>query len=285
MADNKKTKLRSKFFRVAVEGATTDGRNIERQHIQDMADSYDPALYSARIWIEHMRSLLPDSPFRAYGDVVAVKAEEVDIGGSKKLALFAQIDPTTDLVSIVNVAKQKLFTSIEIAPKFADTGKAYLQGLAVTDSPASIGTEMLAFAAENPDASPLKARKQSPENLFTACEASQIEFEEVQQAQRKGGLAMLLSNLGLAPKPEPEPKDDSADVTKLGQQLLDTFNEQEDRIEKLSAANASLNAKVNALSDQVADLRKVMDDTPQAYSQRKPVTGNRNSSAGDATDC
>ncbi|TDV46478.1 capsid scaffolding serine peptidase GPO [Pseudomonas graminis] len=40
-------------------------------------------------------------------------------------------------------------------------------GLGVTDTPASLGTEMLAFSAQHPDASPLKARKQSQDNLFT----------------------------------------------------------------------------------------------------------------------
>lgn len=37
----------SKWFRVAVEGATTDGRSIERGWIQQMAAQYDPALYRA----------------------------------------------------------------------------------------------------------------------------------------------------------------------------------------------------------------------------------------------
>ncbi|HFL6942989.1 TPA: GPO family capsid scaffolding protein, partial [Stenotrophomonas maltophilia] len=73
-----KTKKRSEFFRVAVEGATTDGRVIERQQIADIAETYDPEVYGARIWLEHFRSTLPDSPFRAYGDVLAVKAEEVE---------------------------------------------------------------------------------------------------------------------------------------------------------------------------------------------------------------
>lgn len=63
-----------------------------------------------------------------------MKAEEVDVGGVKKLALFAQIEPADALAAMVNNDKQKLYTSIEIAPKFADTGKAYLQGLAVTDT-------------------------------------------------------------------------------------------------------------------------------------------------------
>jgi hypothetical protein len=32
---------------------------------------------------------------------------------------------------------------MEVSTKFADTGKAYLVGLAATDDPASLGTEML----------------------------------------------------------------------------------------------------------------------------------------------
>jgi len=45
------------------------------------------------------------------------------------------------------IQSKKLFTSREINPKFADTGKAYLLGLAATDDPASLGTEMLTFSA------------------------------------------------------------------------------------------------------------------------------------------
>jgi len=284
--DNKK--LRSKFFRVAVEGATTDGRVIERQHIADMAASYDPQLYGARIWVEHLRSLMPDGPFKAYGDVLAVKAEEVDVGGVKKLALFAQIEPTPALVAMVNNDKQKLYTSIEIAPKIADTGKAYLQGLAVTDTPASLGTEMLAFAAQHPDANPLAGRKIDADNLFTAAEEAQITFDEIEQpAPRKNTLAVLLSGFGLLGKPAaaPEPKDDDTDTAKFGQQLLDVFAAQDDRIEKLAAENQGLTAKVQALSAQVASVRETLDSTPQTFAQRPPVAGPGGSKAGDATDC
>ena len=127
---------------------------------------YNPNTYAARIWIEHFRSVLPDSPFRAYGDVLAAKTEAVEINGVKKLALFVQIEPTDDLISR-NKARQKLYTSIEINPKFADTGRAYLDGLAVTDAPASLGTEMLAFSAKNPDASLRRYRKAAPQECGT----------------------------------------------------------------------------------------------------------------------
>ncbi|MBK1616753.1 phage capsid protein, partial [Rubrivivax gelatinosus] len=77
---------KSKWFRVATEGATTDGRRIERSWIEQMAANFDPKKYGARVWLEHMRGLYPDSVFRAYGDVAAVKAEKGEDG---KLALFA----------------------------------------------------------------------------------------------------------------------------------------------------------------------------------------------------
>ena len=176
---------KSKFFRVAVEGATTDGRVIDRAFIAQMAANFDPQVYGARIWMEHLRSTWSAGEFKAYGDVTAVKAEEVELGGVKKLALFAQISPTPELVAM-NKARQKIYTSIEINPKFADTGEAYLVGLAVTDSPASLGTEVLSFAAQHPELNPFAARKQSPDNLFTAAEETALEFEEIVQPEQEG---------------------------------------------------------------------------------------------------
>ena len=131
---------KAKRFRICTEGATTDGREITRSWIEQMAATYDPKVYGARINMEHIKGYYPDSPFRMYGDVTGVYAEEIADGALKgKLALYADIDPTADLVSLVK-ARQKVYTSIEVNPSFSDTGKAYLVGVAVTDSPASLGT-------------------------------------------------------------------------------------------------------------------------------------------------
>lgn len=100
---------KSKFFRVFTEGHTTDGRVVERQWITDIVETYNAAKYGARIWMEHIRGMTADSPFKAYGDVSAVKAEEVD----GKLTLFAQIEPTEELIAM-NQKKQKIYTSVEI---------------------------------------------------------------------------------------------------------------------------------------------------------------------------
>ncbi|HAZ7437786.1 TPA: GPO family capsid scaffolding protein, partial [Escherichia coli] len=137
-------KKASKFFRIGVEGDTCDGRVISAQDIQEMAETFDPRVYGCRINLEHLRGILPDGIFKRYGDVIELKAEKIDDDSALKgkWALFAKITPTDDLIAM-NKAAQKVYTSMEIQPNFANTGKCYLVGLAVTDDPASLGTEYL----------------------------------------------------------------------------------------------------------------------------------------------
>ncbi|MBF4095401.1 GPO family capsid scaffolding protein, partial [Burkholderia pseudomallei] len=95
---------KTKFFRVAVEGATVDGREIKREWLTQMAKHYDPKLYGARVNVEHIKGWAPlsaNNPFGAYGDVIALKAAEIEDGPLKgKMALYAQIDPTDELVAL-----------------------------------------------------------------------------------------------------------------------------------------------------------------------------------------
>ncbi|NIJ79618.1 GPO family capsid scaffolding protein [Xanthomonas cannabis] len=265
----KAKKFRSNWFRVAVEGATTDGRTIQRSWIDDMAATYNRETYNARIWIEHMRSLLPDSPFRAYGDVTAVKAEEVEIDGTKRLALFAQIEPTADLITI-NKSKQKLYTSIEVQEKFANTGKAYLVGLAVTDSPASLGTSMLSFASQNPDANPLTDRKQSPGNLFTAAEETALEFSEVSE----GPVANLLSRIRTALKSEDATSITAEQFAELGQgveEIAEHVRGQDERFNRLQAEHAEQKSKHEQLANDLAQLRESLSQQPDPAQPARPV--------------
>lgn len=153
-----------KFFRVAKEGVTADGRTIKAEHLEQMAKNYDPKKYAARVWIEHIRTIVPDGLFKAYGDVVELKTEK-DADG--KTVLLARIDPTDELRQI-NKNRQKLYSSVEIDTSFSDTGEAYLVGLAVTDSPASLGTERLMFSVV----------KQQPEHLFSAYDAFEMSVDD-----------------------------------------------------------------------------------------------------------
>ncbi|MBD9478507.1 GPO family capsid scaffolding protein [Pseudoxanthomonas sp. PXM02] len=289
-------KFRSKFFRIAVEGDATDGRVIERQWLLDAAATYSQTTYAARIWMEHFRSMLPDSPFRAYGDVTALKTEEVEIDGKKKLALFAQIEPTDDLVKIVNVQKQKLYTSMEISPKFANTGKAYLTGLGITDSPASLGTERLAFSAQHPEAKLFGERKQHADNLFSAAGEVEMAFEEViTEPTATDKLFNVLSTLaerltGAATKVEPKPdappaatQDFSAIATALAG-IGDHLKTQGESFAQLQRESAEQNATVKKLQTDFADLYSRLDNTPNgAQPVRPPANGTKGTSA--VTDC
>lgn len=277
-------KFRSKFFRVAVEGMTTDGRTIERSWIEQMAATYDRSKYGARIWLEHYRGVLPDGPFKAYGDVMAVKAEEIELDGKKKLALFAQIEPTNDLVAM-NKAKQKLFTSIEVREKFADSGKAYLMGLAVTDTPASLGTEVLSFSAQNPDASPFKGRKEHAENMFAEAIEVDLEFEEVEDTQ--GVFSALKDKVGelLGMSKDKEGKD-AANFAALGELIESLATHGGDQAKAFAAeqqARQSLQTKVDQLVGEFTELVKKLDTTDDHSQQQRPKVSGGNQQA--VTDC
>lgn len=279
---------KTKFFRVALEGATTDGRTIDRAWIEQMAANFDPLKYGARVWMEHIRGTLPDSPFQAYGDVTALKAEEVTIDGKKKLALFAQIEPLPALVAM-NKAKQKIYTSVEINPKFGDSGQAYLMGLGVTDSPASLGTEMLTFAAQHPAASPLAARKQAPEHLFSELVELQLELEPEEEP---GKLAAAMQ--GLKDKVAKFTGKSKAQDGQIGE-LIDVVGEVAkatgDLAEQFSAeaqANATHRGVVQNLQSQFTELQAkyALIDTTDAggkHSHRPAATGKNGNAA--LTDC
>lgn len=132
--------LVSFWKRVATSGPTVDGRVILPQELRDIAETYNTATYTATIWCDHERW------YGSFGTVFAVRLiEGVEGLAAGQVALEAQLKPNDRLLSL-NDQGEKLFTSIEITPDFATTGKAYLTGLAVTDEPASLGTQELYFS-------------------------------------------------------------------------------------------------------------------------------------------
>ncbi|MET1080322.1 MAG: GPO family capsid scaffolding protein [Pseudomonas sp.] len=291
MAGKTTKKFRSKWLRVAVEGATSDKRVIKRSWLEQAAKNFNPNTYGARIWLEHFRSLLPDGPFKAYGDVLAAKAEEVTVDGKKKLALFVQIEPSDDLVAL-NKAKQKIYTSVELDESFADSGEAYLVGLAVTDSPASLGTDMLAFCAEKPDSSPFKDRHYSATSMFSEAVEAELEFEEVDDTPSQ--FAALFGKVSeLLTRNKAKTTTDDARFADMGQAvevLAEHASEQSTAFSQLQATTAAqagaitvLTAQVAAFNAEQARFAELLNKTPDGQPKRPAATGQEGGAA--VTDC
>lgn len=273
---------KSKFFRVAVEGATTDGRKIERKWLTDIAKNYSQLKYGARIFIEHIRGLNPEWGFRCMGDVTAVKTDTVTIDGQEKLALFAQIEPTDEMIKL-NKAGQKIYSSIEVDPDFAGSGDAYLVGLGITDTPASLGTEILAFAAQNPEASPFAARKQNPHNVFSAAEEVEIELEDEPAAE---GPSVMERVRGLFKSRDAAAGGRFSDIEQAVEHVAQAAADNAEQVSTLTQGFADLSAKLEKSITEnqkaVAGLVEKIDHTPAPGSQRPAATGG---SGAVVTDC
>ncbi|UIM99401.1 GPO family capsid scaffolding protein [Yersinia ruckeri] len=279
----------SKYFRIGVEGDTCDGRVIDANDINQMADAFDSRVYGCRINLEHLKSLSPDSTFRRYGDVIGLKAETIDDDSALngKRALFAQISPTDELV-LMNKDRQKIYTSMEIRPNFANSGKAYLVGLAVTDDPASLGTEMLEFSAKAKH-NPLAARKSHPDNLFSAAVEVQLEFEDVAEP----GVTLLNRVKGIFNRKQMSDDARFSDVHESVNAVAEHVQAQSENVE------ARFTSIEQAFADQMSDVQSSLKKNQQSmtaltnklastesFSQgsRPPATGG-NGQGEILTDC
>lgn len=276
--EEKDKKYKSKWFRIAVAGDTTDGREIQADWIIQMAKNYDPKVYGARINIEHIRGVMPDSIFGSYGDVIALKTEKVTINGEEKDALFAQIEPTQSLIEL-NKKRQKVYSSIEIDDNFAKTGEAYLIGMAVTDSPASLGTEMLQFAA-NAKENPLAGKKQRPENLFTAAQEVALEFEEETEPQSySAGLLQKVKQIF-----SKQEKKSAESFTEQEQAIVEIATEtskQGAAVTQLEAGYKVQGEELEQLKTEFNELKSKLDQEPDH--EQRPKSGN--SKFNEQVDC
>jgi len=278
----------SKPFRLATEGATCDGRTISRQDIVDMSTTYAPVTYTANSNLEHIRGYSPDTPFCAYGDVVALSTAEVtlSVGGKdeKRLALYGQVNATDELIAL-NEKKQKLYPSIEINPNFAGSGKAYLQGLAFTDSPASLGTEIMTFAAGQGDKNPFIPRKIAPGNFFSAVdEGLKLEFVEAEAPSDTTKLFGMLAKLFnktetppepiVTPPPPPPPPPANDNLSAAIAQIVDGITKLSEKVDGMGSRLATVEGAQTKFSTQ-------LDNTDSRTTRRPQADGRGNFAKAD----
>lgn len=279
----------SKWFRIGVEGDTCDGRVISATDIQEMAQTFDPRVYGCRINLEHLKGILPEGPFSRYGDVVELKSEKIDDDSvlNGKLALFARITPTDDLIAM-NKKLQKVYTSMEIQPNFANSGKCYLVGLAVTDDPASLGTEYLEFC-RGAKFNPLNRFKAAPGNLISVATLAELEFEDLPE-----NVFTALSDKVKTIFSRKQASDDARfqdvheAVTTVSEHVQENLTATGQRLAELENAFATLKQDVTSKADQTrqafSELKTSLDNTESTTQPRRKLS---TGGGGDEllTDC
>lgn len=264
-----------KKFRVAVSGATVDGREIKPEHLREAAANYNPDVYGARVNIEHYLSPYPGSDFGAMGDVAGLSTADISEGPlAGRTALYAEIEPSERMKQMTDKG-EKVYSSIELHPQFALNGKAYVMGLAMTDTPASLGTERLKFAAQQRAQVMAFNNQQVEPPMFTeAIEAELIELTEQRSDEGKQWFSRVMAIIGKGNKSDSEQfRQVHQAVESVAQghaDLLNNFND-------LTRVHEQNSQTIQKLTTDLAALTNRLGNQDNNHSQRNPSTGGNGS--------
>jgi len=243
---------------IATEGETVDKRVIEAQWLLDMAESYDTSIYTAMLWPEHERW------FGNVGEVLELKCEQID--GLTKL--YGKICPQMDLL-YANQRGQLLFCSIEPTQdlNFRGTGKPYLEGLGVTDSPASIGTDRMRFKAES------KGRifgGLEPLAFSHVTELSEEEMSNGKLSDKKRQFRNLFNIQDKKPdvengtekenKPDAKPKKGLFSKGKYSDEQMDSLVEV---VEELLEGNEEQAEVIEEIKEQLVEIKEALEEVKE----------------------
>lgn len=253
-----KPNLSTEFVRIAQSGPCVDGREIKPEWLTQMAETYNPDTYTALLWPEHRRWA------GNFGHVLELRAEDAD----GVVTLSGRLCPN-DRYIYENTRNQGLFFSIEVTENFAQTGKAYLTGLGVTDSPASLGTSMMRFSGQGGGCHVLPglAFSLSPDNPALSAE----EYGLVRKI-----IHFFRSGESPAHDEEDMTKEEYAAllnaVTGLSEKFdaLMTQRQKEDKPE--SGPEQPVQGEFAALRDSVSELSQKFDALRSRMEQAKPGT-------------
>lgn len=271
--------MKTKPFLLATAGSTVDGRVIDEKMLEEMAAGYNPKTYGARVNLEHIRGITGEKPFRAYGDVLELSVGEVDVDfhgkTEKRKGLFGVLDVTEEAKQL-NAQGQKVYPSIEIEPNFAGKGQAYLMGVALTDSPASVATERLQFNTLRPGALTLSRDTTGQSGQPGLLEFADATTEEGDTFITRFGAMLdgVFSKFTQAkpnePAPEPKPDDQPAqfnvaDMKPLFEQLGQTF------ATEIGTLRTEMREEVDRLSVKISQVEQGVEKTPANNHSARPV--------------
>ncbi|ALS32758.1 hypothetical protein PTRA_a1561 [Pseudoalteromonas translucida KMM 520] len=245
----------------ATEGATVDGRIISKEWINDMAASYSVDEYTALIWPEHFRSSWGPTEGKNWGQVDEVKAAKKD----GKLRLFVKIT-ANDYLLAANKDGQKLFMSIEPNPDYKSEGRCYLQGLAVTDSPASSGTSRLKFSIGDNEVNHEYSQLEALQHSDFITTNSEPTAPNSKQAKAQSLMAQLFSLFSS----DQQPADQQEPSTEEEPMNKEQFDALMGKFEGLDAKVTDLETK---FSKPAEEPEVKPEPTPEPEIKPEPATG------------
>ncbi len=169
--------------------------------------------------------------------------------------------------------EKKIYSSIELHPQFALNGKAYVVGLAMTDTPASLGTERLKFAAQQRAQVMAFNNQQIEAPLFS--DALEAEVIELAAHRSEEGVNWFNRVMGILGKGQ---KTDDQRFSQLHQVVEAVAQSQADQIDRFSALEQDRQqdkATIQQLTSELNELRGQLQLQPaENYSARPAATGN-----------
>lgn len=191
------------------------------------------------------------------GDVTALSTEDITEGPlAGRTALYAEIEPTERMKQLVADGK-KIYSSIELHPQFSVNRRAYLVGLAMTDTPASLGTERLKFTAQQRQAVMTFNSIQGEAPLIS--EAIESEIIEMAEQRQEEGTQWFNRVMGIIGRGR---KADDASFSRIQEavegvatsqaDIIDRFNVLETRHQQDRQKITSLTTELTALKENCA---------------------------------
>lgn len=237
--------LKTDWLCIATEGDTVDGRQIFREWIIDMGETYkpnDPNHYGAMIWPEHSRD------WGNCGEVAECMWQDGEDGLAR---LYAKLTPNLNLIH-ANREGQMVYFSIEPEENWRGSGRTYLKGLAVTDRPASVGTTRLRFSEKR------KLTKQG----YYAC-AMSSDGKITQEMKMKTPWQKLF-NIEPKKKFEEENSDVPSGDDKL-QALAEVVNGIEERLAKVEEQISAAQGDIETIAEVVdtEEFASLRDNLPK----------------------
>lgn len=258
-SDGMAKELKTGWVVIATSGSVVhgdaDGRTIERQWLEDMAEVYDPTVFTARIYPEHRRYM------GAFGKVLALKAEEAthpELQG--EIQLLAIIAPNDNLI-YANKNGDYTFPSIEVGLNYRSQGKFFLQALGVTDDQASAGVTELKFSKSD------KTKVFSGEQL----DFSKLELTEIEGDTTSKGIAKIFNRL--RGKSNDNDSQDNEMKDEQFNQLIDVLKSVKDSSDEMSTQFSTFIKKPET---------KKAGDTPTGDSEEKAFATRTEFNALDA---